>query len=118
MLLIIKKDFKNTPEYLDTLIKRAKINIEFSEKSLSELQVEVGIELSKMGEEPDYVLLQNINDILQIILGNENLKNIINEPYYKIENAIEFKLLNSDYDLELPDTDKKEIVKEVLMSFI
>ena len=111
-----KTSFENTSEYLDRLVKKAKVIINLSDKDLMELQVETAFELAK--GEPNYTIIQIMDEVIEII-NNNNIPEMKNMSRFDLQNAIEFQIINSDYDMEdLTDTDKNAIARDVILSYI
>lgn len=114
-----KKEFENTDEYLDSLIKKAKVKISLSGKSTEDL-------FNQIMEENDEEYVQNkemtnaVREVMKTMTSNTELMEIIgDENYYELQDAIETHLKKSDYDItNLTDADKNEIVSEVLMEFV
>ncbi|WP_292753590.1 hypothetical protein [Methanobrevibacter sp.] len=114
-----KKDFENTDDYIAPLIKKAKIKISLSGKTYEELFNQI---MEKNDEE--YVgnkeMTNAVREVMKTMTSNTELMEIISdENYYELQDAIETYLKKSDYDItNLSDSDKTEIVSEVLMEFV
>lgn len=119
MALENKKDFENTDEYLSSLIKKARIKISMSGKTTGELFNQI----MEQNDE-DYVMNKQmtnaVREVMKTMTSNTELMEIISdEDYYELQDAIETYLKRSDYDItNLTDSDKTEIVSEVLMEFV
>lgn len=114
-----KKDFENSDEYLSSLIKKAKVKISLSGKSIGELFNQI------MKENDDEYIMNRemtnaVREVMKTMTSNTELMEIIgDENYYELQDAIETYLKKSDYDItNLTDSDKTEIVSEVLMEFV
>ena len=113
-----QNEFNNTPDYLKKLIKKMDVKIALSNKSIIEQLTSIGVNLNK--EEIDIELLTAINEVIEIIINNEEVKEIIGDvDMLRLEDITEEHLLNNDYDLEnLTEDDKSEIASEVLIEYI
>lgn len=114
-----KKEFQNNDEYVSSLVKKAKIKISLSGKSIEELFNQI-----MQQNDEEYTLnkemINAVREVMKTMTSNAELMEIINDVnYYELQDAIETYLQKSDYDItSLTDADKTEIVSAVLMEFV
>lgn len=114
-----KKEFQNNDEYVSSLVKKAKIKISLSGKSIEELFNQI-----MQQNDEEYTLnkemINAVREVMKTMTSNAELMEIINDVnYYELQDAIETYLQKSDYDItSLIDADKTEIVSAVLMEFV